>query len=378
MSQASQAIGTPLPDGGVDPATEGLNVYVVGGAVRDALLGLPAGDRDWVVVGAVPQDMSDRGFIPVGGDFPVFLHPVTKEEYALARTERKSGRGYRGFTFHAGPEVSLEEDLSRRDLRINAMAQHADGTLVDPFDGRGDLAARRFRHIGEAFAEDPVRILRLGRFAARFADFHVASDTLALCHRMVDEGEVDALVPERVWREVSRGLMQAAPGRMLAVLADTRALPHIAPELVATDVAWQSVDAAADQGLPLASRYALLCADSPEHEALAARWRVPTDCKDSARLLQMLLATTLDTHAARDPDAALDRIERSDGLRKPQRFLDLLQAAALRIPVDLPAWQHALQVASSVDAGAIAARHAADPRAIKQAVRDARLAALAA
>lgn len=361
-----------------DPATDGLSVYVVGGAVRDDLLGLPAGDRDWVVVGASPEDMAKRKFIPVGGDFPVFLHPRTKEEYALARTERKSGRGYRGFTFYAGPEVTLEDDLSRRDLRINAMARGKDGTLVDPFDGQADLAARRFRHVGDAFAEDPVRMLRLARFAARFADFTVADDTLALCQHMVAEGEADALVPERVWREISRGLMQGMPSRMLAVLRDTHALPHIAPALALNDDVIASLDAAAAADLPLTSRYALLCAASPQAESLAERWRVPSDARDAARLLQLLLARSLAGDAARDADAALDVIERTDGLRKPDRLTALLQAAALRTSVDQEAWQVALKTVQSVDAGAIAQAHAGEPRGIKDAVRAARRAALAA
>lgn len=361
-----------------DPATDGLSVYVVGGAVRDDLLGLPAGDRDWVVVGASPEDMAKRKFIPVGGDFPVFLHPRTKEEYALARTERKSGRGYRGFTFYAGPEVTLEDDLSRRDLRINAMARGKDGALVDPFDGQADLAARRFRHVGEAFAEDPVRILRLARFAARFADFAVADDTLELCQQMVAEGEADALVPERVWREMSRGLMQDTPSRMLAVLRDTHALPHVAPALELNDAVIASLDAAAAADLPLVSRYALLCAASPQAESLAERWRVPSDARDAARLLQLLLARSLTGDAARDADAALDVIERTDGLRKPDRLTALLQAAALRTTVDQEAWQAALKTVLSVDAGAIAKAHAGEPRGIKDAVRAARRAALAA
>jgi tRNA nucleotidyltransferase (CCA-adding enzyme) len=360
-----------------DPATDGLSVYVVGGAVRDDLLGLPAGDRDWVVVGASPEDMTKRKFLPVGGDFPVFLHPRTKEEYALARTERKSGRGYRGFTFYAGPEVTLEDDLSRRDLRINAMARGKDGTLVDPFDGQADLAARLFRHVGDAFSEDPVRILRLARFAARFADFTVADDTLALCQQMVAEGEADALVPERVWREMSRGLMQDTPSRMLAVLRDTHALPHVAPALELNDAVIASLDAAAALDLPLMSRYALLCAASPQAESLAERWRVPSEARDAARLLQLLLARSLAGDAARDPDAALDVIERTDGLRKPDRLTALLQAAALRTTVDQDVWQTALKTVLSVDAGAIAKAHAGEPRGIKDAVRAARRAALA-
>src|SRR5690606_26248936 len=189
---------------GADPAIAGLDVYIVGGAVRDALLGGAAqdSDRDWVVVGATPEQMADRGFIPVGGDFPVFLHPRSKEEYALARTERKSGRGYKGFTFYTGTDVTLEDDLRRRDLTINAIAQAPDGRLVDPLGGRADIRDRIFRHVGQAFVEDPVRLLRLARFAARFPDFSIAPETMDLARRLVDEGEVDALVPERVWREM--------------------------------------------------------------------------------------------------------------------------------------------------------------------------------
>src|SRR5690625_1157393 len=204
-----------------DDVTHGLKVYMVGGAVRDCLLGIGTGDRDWVVVGASPQQMLSRGFIPVGADFPVFLHPVTKEEYALARTERKSGRGYRGFTFYTGPDVTLEDDLGRRDLTINAIAQAPDGRLFDPMDGRTDIQNRILRHVGQAFSEDPVRLLRLARFAARFHDFSIADETLDLARQLVADGEVDELVPERVWQEMAKGLMTDQPGRMLDVLADT-------------------------------------------------------------------------------------------------------------------------------------------------------------
>ena len=190
-----------------------MRIYTVGGAVRDELLGLPVSDRDHVVVGATPEQLIGRGYRPVGRDFPVFLHPQTNEEYALARTERKTAPGYSGFVFHAAPDVTLEEDLARRDLTINAMARDEAGTLIDPHHGQRDLAARVLRHVGPAFAEDPVRILRLARFAARFADFTVAPETLDLMHTMVAAGEVDALVPERVWQEISRGLMEARAPR---------------------------------------------------------------------------------------------------------------------------------------------------------------------
>ena len=208
-----------------------MKTYIVGGAVRDALLGRPVMDRDWVVVGATPEELLARGFLPVGRDFPVFLHPETREEYALARTERKTAPGYHGFVFHAAPEVTLEEDLARRDLTLNAMAQAEDGTLVDPYGGRADLAARVLRHVGPAFAEDPVRILRLARFAARYADFSVALETLALARSMVDAGEVDHLVPERVWQEIAKGLQEDRPARMLEVLRQCGALARLLPEV---------------------------------------------------------------------------------------------------------------------------------------------------
>ena len=208
-----------------------MKIYTVGGAVRDALLGVPVGDTDYVVVGATPDEMLARGFTPVGRDFPVFLHPQTHAEYALARTERKSGPGYTGFVVHAAPEVTLEEDLQRRDLTINAMARDDAGALIDPCGGQADLAARVFRHVSPAFVEDPVRVLRVARFAARFADFTVAPETRALMARMVADGEVDHLVPERVWQELARALMSTAPMRFLAVLDDCGALARCLPEL---------------------------------------------------------------------------------------------------------------------------------------------------
>ncbi|MDQ6684125.1 MAG: multifunctional CCA tRNA nucleotidyl transferase/2'3'-cyclic phosphodiesterase/2'nucleotidase/phosphatase, partial [Pseudomonadota bacterium] len=205
--------------------------YIVGGAVRDRLLGLPVQDRDWVVVGGSPEELISLGYHPVGADFPVFLHPQTKEECALARTERKTAPGYQGFAVHAAPDVSLEDDLRRRDLTINAMAEAADGSLVDPWHGAADLEARVLRHVSPAFAEDPVRILRVARFAARFADFSVAPETEALMRAMVESGEADALVAERVWRELARGLMEARPARMFEVLRACGALARVLPEV---------------------------------------------------------------------------------------------------------------------------------------------------
>src|SRR5512144_1414270 len=256
-----------------------MKVYQVGGSVRDELLGLPVQDRDWVVVGADPQEMARRGYRPVGADFPVFLHPQTHEEYALARTERKTGPGYKGFSFHAAPDVTLEDDLRRRDLTINAMARAEDGTLIDPHGGERDLRAGILRHVSEAFAEDPVRILRVARFAARFG-FAVAPETMALMRRMVQAGEADALVPERVWQELARGLMEKSPARMLAVLRECGALARVAPEIDAAFSGPQvperlaaRLDHAAARGYPLATRFALLVLDETAEDAarLAAR-----------------------------------------------------------------------------------------------------------
>jgi len=357
--------------------TDGLEVYVVGGAVRDELLGLPAGDRDWVVVGSTPEAMVQRGFIPVGGDFPVFLHPVTKEEFALARTERKSGRGYRGFTFYTGPQVTLSDDLQRRDLRVNAMARARDGTLIDPLGGADDLRQRVLQHIGPAFVEDPVRILRLARFAARFADFDIAPSTLTLCRAMVQAGEVDALVPERIWRELARGLMSDSPARMLAVLTEVQALARVLPGLHYDEAVGRQLAQAAQANLPLANRYAVLCIKTPAVQALSTYLRAPHDCADHARLLPQVCAQLADTTHAIDPEAVLRLIEQVDGLRKSERFLSLLASAmVLGVSVDLAIWSRYLDCVRGVDAGAIAKSVA--PAEIKAAVRQARLAALAA
>jgi len=360
-------------------AIDDLDVYVVGGAVRDELLGLPAGDRDWVVVGATPEEMTQRGFMPVGGDFPVFLHPDSKEEYALARTERKSGRGYRGFTFYTGPDVTLVDDLRRRDLRINAMARDASGALIDPLGGLADLHNRVLHHVGPAFSEDPVRILRLARFAARFADFAIAPETLALCRDMVQAGEVDALVPERVWREISRGLMSEHPVRMLDVLAEVQALPRVLPGLRFNDAVRVQLAQAVNAALSLPGRYAVMCGQSDDPQTLSAHLKTPHDCADHARLLPWLAAHAGVTASATTPEAVLTVIERADGLRKPERFAALLATVAVCTPVDAVLWQRRLHAVRSVDAGAIAktvARSVA-PAAIKTAVRQARLTALA-
>ena len=361
----------------VDPALRGLQVYIVGGAVRDALLGRTAGDRDWVVVGATPEEMVSRGFIPVGGDFPVFLHPQSKEEYALARTERKSGRGYKGFTFYTGTDVTLEEDLKRRDLTINAMAQSMSGELVDPLNGAADLQARLFRHVGPAFEEDPVRILRLARFAARLTEFSVAPETLALCRRMVSSGEVDALVPERVWQELSRGLMSEKPSRMLAILVGTGASARIMPEWHNSVRVAQLVDEAAQAArpVPLSARYALLCLETESRADLARRLRVPTECVDLARLLPVVLAGVSAVAVRDEAEHAMSLFEMCDAIRKPERFDLLLETADLVGKIDRSWWHRRLETILTVDAGA-AARTATEPAQIKQAVRSARLNAL--
>ncbi|MDN5842244.1 MAG: hypothetical protein L0H54_02190 [Alcaligenaceae bacterium] len=350
-----------------------MQVYVVGGAVRDDLLGLPAGDRDWVVVGATPEAMATRGFKPVGGDFPVFLHPRTHEEYALARTERKTGRGYKGFVFHAGADVTLADDLRRRDLTVNAMARGADGTLIDPLNGQADLRARILRHTGPAFIEDPVRLLRLARFAARFADFSVAPETLALARQLVRDGEVDALVPERVWQELAKGLMTDHPGRMLDLLAATGALARLAPGLVWDEAVARGLACGATRGLGLAQRFALLCAASAD--GIGRALRAPTACQDMARLLPGVLRRLDD--GTDDAQAQLALIETSDALRKPDRFLEALAAAnCLRDGLDLAIWNRRVDALRAIDAGAIAHAAGGQAQRIRDALREARLAVL--
>ena len=374
--------------------------YVVGGAVRDELLGLPVQDKDHVVVGATPQQMLDAGFRAVGKDFPVFLHPTTHEEYALARTERKTAPGYHGFSFHAAPDVTLEQDLIRRDLTINAMALGDDGVIVDPYGGRADLAARLFRHVSGAFAEDPVRILRIARFAARLPDFHVADATNVLMRQMVDEGEVDALVPERVWQELARGLMERRPSRMLAVLRDCGALARILPELDAlwgvpqpgTDTGTHMmlvVDYAAEQDHPLEIRFAALMHSLGREDDgvkligdVCKRLKVPNECRDLA-LMTAREHGVVKRALALGAEAVVSLIERCDGLRKPERFDQMLLAAecatrgrdgdghALRAFL-----LTALNAARGVNAGEIAARLADHRARIPEAVHQARVEAV--
>ena len=364
-----------------------MKVYQVGGSVRDELLGLPVQDRDWVVVGADPAEMARLGYRPVGADFPVFLHPQTHEEYALARTERKTGPGYRGFAFHAAPDVTLEQDLARRDLTINAMARDERGSLVDPHGGEADLRAGVLRHVSPAFAEDPVRILRVARFAARFG-FAVAPETMQLMHRMVAAGEADALVPERVWQEIARGLMEKSPSRMLAVLRECGALARVLPELdrwfsrpeVPERLAAR-LEHAAERGYGLAVRFALLVLDlpPPEAEALAARVNAPNECRELAALA--IRERELDEERSLDAESALGLLERADAFRRPERLARLLEVAecdalapAGESFVPRRALLAALHAARNVDAAAIAREF---PQDIPGAVRRARLAAIA-
>ena len=353
--------------------------YVVGGAVRDALLGLPVKDHDHVVVGATPEQMLAAGFRPVGKDFPVFLHPSTQEEYALARTERKTAPGYHGFVFHAAPDVTLEQDLVRRDLTINAMAQGEDGHIVDPHNGRQDLEARLFRHVSDAFAEDPVRILRIARFAARLPEFTVAPETNALMRRMVDAGEVDALVPERVWQELARGLMENTPSRMLAVLDDCGALAQLLPELPALDLPagaclLRAIDRATTPDHVLEVRFAVLMRGLDGVDAIQAvckRLKVPNECRDLA-VMTVRERDVLPQAAALPPEAVVALFERCDAYRKPERFGRMLLAADCEAARLL----QALDTARAVHAGAIAARHAERKSEIPVAVRRARVEAV--
>lgn len=406
--------------------TKGLDesaVYAVGGAVRDLLLGLPAGDYDWVVVGATPEQMVANGYMPVGGDFPVFLHPQTKEEYALARTERKSGRGYQGFTFYTGTDVTLEEDLLRRDLTVNAMALNIQGQrflqqkarevgqealrqslmqgalddilrqgdkpfLSDPFNGLDDLRQKLFRHVSDAFIEDPVRILRLARFLARFEDFSVAPETLSYCIEMVDNGEVDHLVAERVWQELSRALMQTNPVRSFEFLADIGALERILAGFVWDKEAADALALSVRDGVSLAFRYALIFYRVSDIKTFSQRLRAPHLCQEAAVLLAQWEKSMRAIPLLNPPQtaASLDAILATDALRKPARFVDLLQSYAIllavrgedcqQIAIYKQQWQALFEVVSAVDAGAIAKACGADTKKIKEAVYEARLDAL--
>ena len=398
-----------------------MQIFTVGGAVRDELLGLPVQDRDYVVVGASPEEMLARGFKPVGKDFPVFLHPKTHEEYALARTERKAGRGYKGFAFHAAPDVGLEEDLARRDLTINAIARADDGSLTDPFNGMADIRARVLRHVGPAFVEDPVRILRVARFSARFTDFSIAPETTDLMRQMVSSGEVDHLVSERVWQELAKGLMEARPSRMILVLHECGALVRLLPALdrlfgvpqradyhpeidTGTHV-MMALDYSAQHGYALPVRFAVLLHDlgkgltpatdlprHPGHEArsvklvdeVCAHLKPPAECRDLA-----LLVARYHGDIRRGPELRASTIarllERTDALRRPQRFTQLLEACACDYhgrlgweekPIPEPElFLRALAAVRAVDAATIA-KSCSDSSQIPERLHVARVAAI--
>ena len=407
-----------------------MKTYLVGGSVRDELLSLPVKDHDYVVVGSTPEEMVRLGYRPVGKDFPVFLHPRSHEQYALARTERKISRGYKGFEVYAAPEVTLQEDLARRDLTINAIAKDQDGNIIDPFNGVADLEAGLLRHVSPAFSEDPVRVLRTARFAARFG-FRIAPETLALMNDMVHNGEVDALVPERVWQEFARGLMEHKPSRMFYALRECGALTRIMPEVDALfgvpqpaqhhpeiDTGLHSmlvIDYAASQNYSLPVRFAALTHDlgkgttPPQewprhigHEArsvqlvkdLSERIRTPNDERDLALLAARYHG---DVHRAAElrPTTIADMLQAVDAYRKPERFEEFLQACACDFHgrpgyAEKPYPQAerlrlAFDAARSVDAGAIAAELAstiADPTslppAINARVRETRIAEIKA
>ena len=394
-----------------------MKIYRVGGSVRDELLGLPVADHDYVVVGSNAEEMARLGFKPVGKDFPVFLHPQTHEEYALARTERKTARGYKGFSFYTDADVTLEQDLARRDLTINAIARDEHGNLIDPYGGARDLQVGVLRHVSPAFAEDPVRILRVARFAARFA-FEIAPDTLELMRRMVQEGEVDHLVPERAWQEISRGLMERRPSLMLEALRTCGALMRILPEIEALFGVPQPpehhpevdtglhmllvIDYASAREHPLPVRFAALTHDLgkgatardqwPRHighekrgvellEGLCERLRVPVESRDLARLVVEYHGHV---HRAEELKAStvVKLLERTDAFRRPERFELVLEACAcdfhgrpgfeVRPYAPAQRLRAALQAARAVDAGAIA-RQMATADKIAAAVHEARV-----
>ncbi len=397
-----------------------LKIYSVGGAVRDELLGLPVNDCDWVVVGSTPEEMVARGYKPVGKEFPVFLHPNKHEEYALARTERKTAPGYRGFAIHAAPDVTLEQDLLRRDFTINAIARDQDGNLIDPYNGIADLRSGILRHVSSAFSEDPVRILRAARFVARFG-FNIASETLSLMRAMVANGEVDALVPERVWQELARGLMEKVPSRFFFTLRDCGALVKILPEVDALFGVPQPpkhhpeidcgihtmlvLDDAAEHNYPLEVRFAALTHDLgkgntpkdilPRHighevrsvnllRALCVRLRVTNECRDLGLLVARYHGNV---HRAPElrPDTIVAILQSCDAWRRPERFALLLQACASdargRTGHEQDAYPQAdyllrmLRATQTVNAGEIA-QHCGDKNVIADKVREARIMAV--
>lgn len=366
-----------------------MEVYLVGGAVRDGLLGLPIRERDWVVVGATPEQLLTQDFQPVGKDFPVFLHPETREEYALARTERKTAPGYAGFVFHGGPEVTLEQDLARRDLTINAIAQAADGTLIDPFQGQEDLANGLLRHVSPAFVEDPVRVLRIARFAARFArfGFRVAHGTHRLLKEMVANGEVDALVPERVWREMAKALGEPNPERFFTVLRGCGALARVLPELderfgpaptghgaPLADVL-QPLCRAVAMAQPAIVRFACLWQNATRESVLqaCARLKAPTEYRD----LAVACAAHGPVAAQAKPEQFLEILEQTDAFRRGERFGQWLAACRCCYP-EATSWDglaFAREIAAKITAQPFVAQGLQGVD-IQQALRAARRAAI--
>lgn len=368
-----------------------MQVFTVGGFVRDRLLNtigeapVPH-DRDWVVIGETPETMIRRGFLPVGEDFPVFLHPKTHEEYALARTERKTAPGYHGFVFHTSPDVTLEEDLRRRDLTINAIALSAQGELIDPYGGIKDLNRRILRHVSDAFAEDPVRILRLARFAAKFPSFSVAPATMSLMHTMVEAGEADALVPERVLAELTKGLATPTPCRMFDVLLACGLWNRVYPDIPLNSRTRRALHLSATANLPMSARFAALASGLPapsDVKRFLASLRASADIISFAETLKCI---ECDLVHLNDPDTAASIFQRADALRRPERMSELLRYRRFILATDTDTKeeftrekriQAAFSAWRSVDAGAVAQAQAT-PKAIPSAVLGARKAAVKA
>lgn len=359
-----------------------MRIYSVGGFVRDMLLrregfDIPEkGDRDWVVVGATPELMLEKGFTPVGTDFPVFLHPVTHEEYALARTERKTAPGYHGFVFHADPTVTLEEDLRRRDLTINAIAMDENGKLTDPYNGRGDITRRVLRHVSEAFEEDPVRILRIARFAARFPTFTIADETMALMRHMVESGETDALVAERVWAEWSRAMAAVAPVRFLDTLIECGLWDRLLTDLPMPDQTMrETLQRAAEASLSAESLIALLftrCSSQRVVTSLCRAFRMPSK---TAQLCSVFYITSPVFAHCHNAESVAQLLERADALRRPERMKTMIRMAEIQDNRAYPALTRALAAWCSLDAGRVV-KTAKNPRDIPAAIRTARLATI--
>lgn len=368
-----------------------MKIYVVGGAVRDRLLGLPVKDLDYVVVGSTPEEMIQKGFRPVGQDFPVFLHPITNNEYALARTERKTAPGYKGFVFHADAEVTLPQDLARRDLTINAMAQEIDehgelvGPVIDPYGGQADLKNKIFRHVGPAFVEDPLRVLRVARFAARFVDFSIAQETLDLLKKISTSGELKALVKERVWQELVKGLSAEKPSKMFTTLASCGAdgeLFERAFDSGYSEKFFKYLDASAKQSMKLPQRYAALLHGLSSNliEELSTKLSATVECKDYAVLTHQLVDGLSRYKASPRAEILLSILDRIDVWRKPERFLELIEIVKL-VPCETSSLQKAYELAKTVDVANVAKSVQSGPGAgdmIKLAIQQARVNAIKA